>query len=210
MSLVAFDETALSTTTEILLDYDDGGTFVFHGIGTGLGATLTVTVYSKAHQGADEKVLKIGTLSSTPTDPGVLVLQFTSGQPFRIEAVLSASTFDLEWWVEAVGEVASVEDGEGTVTATGSEQTLVDVPYEGTFLLLVDVSNMQAGDDLKLRLKTQREASFHTSHYVLLEDAQTTQIYAHGPLVAAEAARATLQQTAGSNRSYNWALLRIA
>lgn len=213
MSLVAFAATQTVDVSEVtLLDYEDGGLFVVHAVASDLGGgeNLTLAAYTKVHQGADERLHSTATISGTASDPNVLTLgPVVSKESTSFTAVLNTGSADCPWWVESLGLASSVEDGEGDLLADATEQTLVEVLYPGLFLLLVDVAVMASGDDLKLRLKTRRGATWYTEKYVLLEDAQTNGIYALGPIDVPEAVRATLEQSAGTVETWPWALVKL-
>lgn len=212
MSQVRRGTTAFDDTPFELADYPSGGVFVVHVEAGTLGAqNLTISAYTRAHQAANEILAKSVTIAgASPVDPSVAELQIVTAQPVRFNVVLSTATpATCPWWIESVGQVATVEDGEATTTADGTEQTLVTTLYPGTFMLLVDLTAMQGGDTTKLRLKTLREGSYYTAKYVSLAGVASTLWYEHGPLVVPEKCRATLSQTAGTNRSYPRSLVRV-
>lgn len=212
MSQVRRGTTAFDDTPFELVNYPSGGVFVV-GVEAGtLGAqNLTISAYTRAHEAAAEILAKAVTISgAAPVDPSVAELQIVTSQPVRFEVVLSTGTpATCPWWIESKGQVATIEDGEGTTTADGTEQTLVTSLYPGTFMLLADLTAMQGGDTVKLRLKTLREGSYYTQKHVSLSGAQSTLFYEFGPLVVPEKVRATLQQTAGTNRSFPRTVVRV-
>ena len=210
MSLVTFGTSAADPET--ILDYPDGGVFVPHADGSGLGSvTLTLEVYTQVHQGSAEVLYDTYTLvGPTPADPAVLVPASPIVSALSTRMVLSGAS-GIPFWIESVGQVSTVENGEGDLLATGSEQTLVEVLYPGKFMLLVDRTVMASGDDLKLRLKSLRGLTYLTTLYSLLEDAapSTSMIARLGPIVVPEACLASLHQSAGSVESWPFALLEL-
>jgi len=178
------------------------------------GENLTARVYSRVNQDSEIRLYASGGLAgAAPVDPSILELgPIVSSELCDLRAELDGGDVDLPWRVESVGRVSTVPDGEGSQTAVvATEHTLVTVPYGGTFLLLVDVAAMQAGDDLKLRLKAKviDGGTARATKYVLLEDVQTNGIYALGPIVAHDSVLATLQQSAGSARIFPWKVVRL-
>lgn len=210
MSLVNWGTT--STDPETVLEYPDGGVFVAYFDASTLGAvTLTVEAYTQVHQGSDEVLYGTWTIvGPTPADPGILEAgPIVSALPVRI-VVSGASS--IPFWIMSEGQVSTVELGEGTLDTQAGENTLVTTVFGGTFYLLVDRTQEQAGDDLKLRLRTTfaATASNAVTHYALVEDAPTTSFIARlGPLVAPEVAQATLEQSVGTLRDYPYALLQL-
>ncbi len=100
----------------------------------------------------------------------------------------------------------------GTQTATvGTEHTLATDTTGKTSVLVVDTGNMADGDVLELRLKT-KVLSTSTSREAY------NAIYAHKqavpnkysvPVPANIEVVATLKQTAGTGRAFDWALLAL-
>lgn len=208
MSLVAFGTTAADPQSA--LEYPDGGVFVGHFDATSLGAvTLTVEVYTQANQASDEVLHSSYTIvGPTPADPSVLVVgPIVSALPVRME-VSGASS--IPFWVESVGQVTTVENGEDILATTGSEDTLVQVDYPGTFMLLVDVTTMASGDTIEIRLLSKRSLSYLTTFYLMLSGAQTNMIATLGPIVVPEGLRATIEQSAGgTDQILPWNLVRL-
>jgi hypothetical protein len=99
----------------------------------------------------------------------------------------------------------------GTQAASvGVEQTLADLtsPFV-VFQLLVDVSNMQAGDVTELRIYTKVLAGggLDSAIYQQLSGAPTgngDQVMMSLPVVSDQEIKFTLKQIAGSARNYPW------
>ena len=115
----------------------------------------------------------------------------------------------------------AITDVHGTKTADGTEQTLADTSAAGTYILSVDVTAMQAGDILELRIYvkvlTGDTAGTLCPYYTSIPGAQAAdggEVWISPPVTTAladsGAVRATLKQTAGTNRNYNWNLVQIA
>ncbi len=104
-------------------------------------------------------------------------------------------------------------NSEGTLTADGSEQDLGTVSVNGYYNFSVNLSNMAAADVVKIRFykkvkTTGTLARFHVETY---NDAQTTEpespVVDSGPFWIANEFKVTLQQTAGTNRNFDWEIL---
>lgn len=98
----------------------------------------------------------------------------------------------------------------GTQTATGGEDVLATDATNATYDLFVDLSNMQNGDAVELRIYTK---VLSTGSLRLTWKGT----FANAPLIAAPQApftpsdqsiQVTLKQVAGTNKAYDWKLLR--
>jgi len=102
-------------------------------------------------------------------------------------------------------------DTSGTTTADGTEQTLGDRTANKYYSAHVDLQLMQASDItvLKLYIKTlttSTAALYWTETY---RDAQTTPVIFIPPQPSAWEWKLTLQQTAGTNRDYDWSIYKV-
>lgn len=103
-------------------------------------------------------------------------------------------------------------DSSGTQTADGSEDVLDTPTTNGTYVLKVDLSNMAAGDIVEFRVYT-KVLSGDTLHQVWKG---TFDFYmasinpvAISPFLPSDiSAKFTLKQIAGTNRNYDWSVLR--
>jgi hypothetical protein len=99
----------------------------------------------------------------------------------------------------------------GTQAASiGVEQTLADLtsPF-AVYQMIVDVSNMQAGDVTNLRVYTRvlSGGGLDSALYQQISGAPTgygDQVYLSLPVVSDQEIKFTLQQIAGTARSYPW------
>ncbi len=113
--------------------------------------------------------------------------------------------------------MAVTAQGTGTKTADGTEQTLLDVAIAGSFILLVDKINMAAGDTTELRIYqivltggTRHSAYF--TRYVdapIADDQVAISVPVSNELTDSGSIRFTLKQTTGTNRNYDWKVLKI-
>ncbi len=107
----------------------------------------------------------------------------------------------------AVTEVAS-----GTQAATiGTEHTLSTQTGAGVYTLVVDLADLAAGDIVTLRLKT-KVLSGGASRLAFVAEyahAQAAPAAVSVPVPVAHEITATLEQTAGTGRSFDWSLLRV-
>jgi hypothetical protein len=114
--------------------------------------------------------------------------------------------------------VRSVVDS-GTQTATiGTEYTLRDeTAAEGeVYDAAVDLTNMQSGDALELRLyvKLLSGGTLHRVYYAKFADAQDDESQLVHPVVyvpamtVAKEWKLTLKQTAGTGRNYDWTIYK--
>lgn len=112
----------------------------------------------------------------------------------------------------------AVTDVHGTQTATGGEDTLADTSAAGTYVLSVDLSVMQSGDLLELRMYEMvlTSGTRRVAYYASFADAQNADnvIAISVPISTAlsdsGAVRATLKQVAGTGRAFPWNLKKFA
>jgi hypothetical protein len=104
------------------------------------------------------------------------------------------------------------EIASGTQSATiSTEHTLATDTTNKTYVLAVDTNAMVNGDVLELRLYTKvlsgsTERLAYTATYA---HAQTIPNIYSVPVPANRSLKATLKQTAGTGRSYDWVLLSL-
>lgn len=108
--------------------------------------------------------------------------------------------------------MAWTSESNGTLTADGTEQTLATVTSgSDTYILVVDLENMVNGDEVTLRIKTTvlsagNENVIYAMEYA--DDQGDVSIVASIPVPGLEQDVVfTLEQTAGTNRNYDWEVL---
>ena len=99
----------------------------------------------------------------------------------------------------------SIADGSQTAVIS-TEHTLATITAAGSYVLGVDVSNMALGDKLTLRIKTKvrRVGTTRTTYIANYAHIQSTLNVLSIPIASPNEFVATLEQTAGTGRSYNW------
>jgi hypothetical protein len=103
------------------------------------------------------------------------------------------------------------DSGTTAALTISSETTLATDTNNGTFTLEVDTSNMVLGDLLEIRIYTITLAG-GTLTQAWKGTYQHLQINNHKvspPIASDQSIRCTLNQTAGSGRTYAWKMLRI-
>jgi len=101
---------------------------------------------------------------------------------------------------------------EGTQAATvGTEHTLDEETTAHTYVLVVDASNLASGDVLELRLysKVRAASTQNVAYYATFSGAQSQPNKYSVPIPITEDVKATLKQTAGVGRSFDWQLLAL-
>jgi len=99
----------------------------------------------------------------------------------------------------------------GTQTATGSENTLATETDPGVYVLVVDTNAMTNGDIVTLRIKT-KDKSGGTSRLAYQATYAHVQTELHKysiPIPVDTEIVCTLEQTDGTNRDYDWNLLKM-
>jgi hypothetical protein len=98
----------------------------------------------------------------------------------------------------------------GNQSATiGTEHVLADKTAAGVYTLAVDLSNMANGDITELRLYTKANSngSLNLAYICVFCNAQNEPNVYSIPVPVDTEIKATLKQTAGTGRSYQWNLL---
>lgn len=99
----------------------------------------------------------------------------------------------------------------GTVTADGSEQTLLDTDDAGIYCFAIDINNMAEGDDLTIKM-SMKILSGGSEEIILenfSEDESGISILYTAPKFASQGAVFTIEQTAGTNRNYPWKVVEF-
>jgi hypothetical protein len=109
--------------------------------------------------------------------------------------------------------MALAEIANGNQTAViSTEHTLVTDTTGKTYVAVVDINNLAAGDTLLLRIYTiVRAAGTERLAYVSHSGpiAPTEKILYSVPVPANRSFKLTLTQTAGTGRTYEWAVLSL-
>lgn len=100
---------------------------------------------------------------------------------------------------------------EGSITADGSEQTVVALTASGTYIAVLDTVNMQAGDALTIRVKAKVRSggTIRTVYSISLADAQAEPIAVSAPVGSPYGLTVTIEQTAGTNRAFPYSIEQI-
>lgn len=102
--------------------------------------------------------------------------------------------------------------GSGTQTAVITTEHTLDTETGGkTYVLVVNLSNLANGDTVELRLKTKvlSGSASAIAAYATYSHAQEVDVVYSVPVPANQELIATLKQTAGTGRNFEWALLTI-
>lgn len=100
----------------------------------------------------------------------------------------------------------------GTQTATlATEHTLATVTTPGTYVLAVDARNLAMGDVLELRLyaKVLSTSTAGVAYQVAYAQVQGEPVKLSVPIPITHYVQATLKQTAGTGRSFDWELISL-
>ena len=99
---------------------------------------------------------------------------------------------------------------DGTLTADGTEQTVVELTRLGHLEGYIDLSNMQAGDTLviKVYVKIKSGGSYRQYDSGSYSGVQTSPALHVSALPASYGVKVTLQQSAGINRDYDYKFYR--
>lgn len=106
-----------------------------------------------------------------------------------------------------------VADGTQTA-AVGTEHTLQDLVVSATYIFKVDKSNMASGDTLELRIYDTVKSSAGTLRVAYFQSFSGAQpagdlIAISVPVPSNNEFKATLKQTTGTGRNYDWSVLKF-
>jgi hypothetical protein len=104
----------------------------------------------------------------------------------------------------------SKSDGAQTAVID-TEHTLSTITDAGSYVLGVDVSNMVLGDKLTLRIKTKIRSvgttrTTYTANYAHVQSTLNTLSI---PIASPHEFIATLEQTGGTGRTFNWEITEL-
>lgn len=103
-------------------------------------------------------------------------------------------------------------EASGTILATGSEQTLGTIVTNRNLLLVVDLTNLQAGDSVTLKMKRKvlsADAAALIYARQTYSGVQADPLAISIPIPSPFQAVFTLQQIAGVNRNFNYSVESI-
>lgn len=104
----------------------------------------------------------------------------------------------------------SVSDN--ALVANGTEQTIDTITTAGSFAIEVDTNAMASGDKMVLRVKT-KVRSVGTTRLVytseLYANVQVEPVKVSPPVPSTNEIVFTLEQTAGTNRTYPWEIVSL-
>lgn len=100
---------------------------------------------------------------------------------------------------------------EGSITADGSEQTILASTSAGTFVAVIDTVNMQAGDEVTIRVKVKVRSggTIRTVYSYTAANAQDEPIMVSAPVGSPYGLTVTIEQTAGTNRAFPYSIEQI-
>lgn len=101
------------------------------------------------------------------------------------------------------------EKTSGDETADGTEETLATITDAGVYQLAIDLSNMADADSIIVRMKIKirtGSTSLLVHEFVFANAAGDEKIAISPPLIVPHELICTLEQDAGTNRSYEWAI----
>jgi|ERR1043166_8531798 hypothetical protein len=103
------------------------------------------------------------------------------------------------------------QSGTTSALSIGSETDLATDTNNGTFVVQVDVSNLANGDLLEIRVytKTLSGDTLTQSWVGTYQHAQVNNIKISPPVASDISMKATLNQQAGTGRTFKWKFLRV-
>lgn len=97
------------------------------------------------------------------------------------------------------------------VASVSTEHTLSTRTAARTYVLLVDLSNLAAGDTVEIRakLKVLSGSSVRQAYVETFTGEQVDDVFVSIPIPTAHSCSFTLKQTAGTGRSFDWGVLSL-
>jgi len=101
---------------------------------------------------------------------------------------------------------------QGTVTADGTEQTIIEYTGKASLSGYIDLSNMEDGDTVTVRLyvKIKGEGDYRLYHAETFNGRQEEPALYILPKVTGIAYKVTIQQTRGSYKSFDYLFVKGA
>lgn len=98
------------------------------------------------------------------------------------------------------------------VAVINTEHSLSTQATVSTYVLVVDTSEMLAGDTLELRakVKTLGASTSALAYIETLDDVQDAPVFMSVPVPTVHEVEFTLRQTTGTGRSYDWSVVALA
>ena len=105
----------------------------------------------------------------------------------------------------------SNQSGSQTATISTEHNLGTEITAAGTYVLVVDTGNMAAGDVLELRIKTKAKSggTQRQAYAVSYANAQASPNKYSVPVPVDTSFQATLKQTAGTGRAFDWNILAL-
>lgn len=100
----------------------------------------------------------------------------------------------------------------GSQTATiSTEHTLATITTANVYVLVVDANAMVNGDTLELRIYTKAKtgSSSRVAYYQVFDNVQGAPNLISVPVPIDTEFKATLKQTAGTGRTFDWNILQL-
>lgn len=97
------------------------------------------------------------------------------------------------------------------VASVSTEHTLSTRTAARTYVLLVDLSNLAAGDTVEIRakLKVLSGSSVRQAYVETFTGEQVDDVFVSIPIPTAHSCSFSLKQTAGTGRSFDWSVLSL-
>jgi len=137
----------------------------------------------------------------------------TGTRKARIDAAVTSRAAAADYTAARAAKIDKIQDfleeGIGTVTANGTEQTVREYAGTGKLHAYVDLSNMAAGDTTVIRqyVKIKAAGAFVKYAEETYTDAQSLPMLHLVMKPSRHGVRITLEQTSGVNRDYDWETL---
>jgi hypothetical protein len=99
----------------------------------------------------------------------------------------------------------------GATATDGTEQTLATDTTNKTYIFVIDTNAMLNGDQIEIRCKTKTRSgdTSRVAYYVTYANVQGEPQKYSEPIPANIELIVTLKRVAGTDRTYNWALLSL-
>ena len=166
------------------------------------GANVDAAISGRAPAGEYDTQLDAAVSTRSPSNEYDAVLATLAGYVDELETRLTAARATKMDSIQTF-----IEEAVGTLTADGSEQTIKEITSLVNKLhCFIDLTAMQAGDTVVVRqyMKIKAAGSFIKYAEETYSDAQTLPMLYIVTKPAKEGIRITLEQTAGTNRDYDW------
>ena len=142
--------------------------------------------------------------TSAPSSP-------TEGDMYYDSTEKIVKVYDGSQWRDLLASIEIVAEGTHTPSALSTEETVFETTEKGKYAGYISVANLQSGDTVTINLYVilKSGGSYELYDSVTLSGAQTKTVVPIYEIPVSYGMKITLNQTAGTIRSYDYVIFRV-